>query len=201
MQIKPSAYKNTGRSVSTDRQNQNPIDDYSIEVSKKQKAFQHICIGLYQQQIKFTLAFPAVLRLKAPSGDQLIFPFYAPSTKINQIFLPGHPQHPNLWNNAAHERTPKNASRFLDPTLAPIIADFCSSVLSPPFPWVMWRLLRLSLGNIRIVICLLCSFMRPLGQAAYAHPFTNNFWFLPFPMGLTNFSYWASLSIDPSQST
>lgn len=47
--------------------------DYSIEVSKKRKAFQQICSELHQQQIKFTLAFPATLRLKAPNGDQLSF--------------------------------------------------------------------------------------------------------------------------------
>lgn len=47
--------------------------DYSMEVSKKRKAFQHICTELHQRQMKFTLAFPATLRIKAPNGDQLSF--------------------------------------------------------------------------------------------------------------------------------
>ena len=47
--------------------------DYSIEVSKKRKAFQQVCTELFKQQIKFTLAFPAILRLRAPNGDQLTF--------------------------------------------------------------------------------------------------------------------------------
>lgn len=86
--------------------------------------------------------------------------FYAPSTKIHkQIFLPGRPKHPDLWNNTAHERTPQNTSSFLDPTLAPNIDDFCSLVLSPPFTWVIQRLFGLSQGNICIAIYL--SFMRP----------------------------------------
>lgn len=47
--------------------------DYSKEVSNKCKAFQQICSGLFLQQIKFTLAYPAILRLKARNGDQLAF--------------------------------------------------------------------------------------------------------------------------------
>lgn len=44
-----------------------------MEVSKKRKAFQHIYSALFQHQIKFTLAYPAVLLLCALSSDQLTF--------------------------------------------------------------------------------------------------------------------------------
>lgn len=43
--------------------------DYSQEVSRRRKAFQTICQALYQKGVKFTLAYPANLRLTDPSGD------------------------------------------------------------------------------------------------------------------------------------
>ena len=45
--------------------------DYSVEVSRKRKEFQPMCAELYKRGIRFTLAYPAILRLQTPNGDQL----------------------------------------------------------------------------------------------------------------------------------
>lgn len=47
--------------------------DYSVEVSRKRKAFTKICSKLHNAQIRFTLAYPAVLKLTTPSGQQHTF--------------------------------------------------------------------------------------------------------------------------------
>lgn len=75
--------------------------DYSIEASKKRKAFQEVCTELYKQQIKFTLAFPATLHLKTPNGEQLSFK--DPSDA--EAFL--RSQHADL-----HPHTPSKAAPF-----------------------------------------------------------------------------------------
>lgn len=47
--------------------------DYSAEVSRKRKEFQSVCAELYKRSIRFTLAYPATLRLQALDGEQLTF--------------------------------------------------------------------------------------------------------------------------------
>lgn len=47
--------------------------DYSQEVSKRCKALQPVCNTLFQQGIKFTLAYPATLRFTAPYGESKSF--------------------------------------------------------------------------------------------------------------------------------
>lgn len=47
--------------------------DYSAEVSRKCKEFQPVCAELFKRNVSFTLAYPAVLCLQAPDGEQLKF--------------------------------------------------------------------------------------------------------------------------------
>lgn len=49
------------------------FSDYSAKVSRRRKQFSKICSQLHQQQIKFTLAFPANFHLMAPNGKQYTF--------------------------------------------------------------------------------------------------------------------------------
>lgn len=47
--------------------------DYSAEVTLKRKAFSDVCTKLYHSKIKFTLAYPAILKLSDTTGKQLTF--------------------------------------------------------------------------------------------------------------------------------
>lgn len=47
--------------------------DYSMEVSKKRRAFSTICLHLYKKGVKFTLAYPVVLYVQTPAGDREAF--------------------------------------------------------------------------------------------------------------------------------
>lgn len=60
--------------------------DYSAEVSRKRKDFQQVCNELYKKGIHFTLAYPAILRLQAPDGEQLTI--HSPE-KAGDIRRPG----------------------------------------------------------------------------------------------------------------
>lgn len=44
--------------------------DYSIELSKKRKLFSKVCTQLYHKQIRFSLAYPAVIHVSLPNGGQ-----------------------------------------------------------------------------------------------------------------------------------
>ena len=88
--------------------------DYSIEVSKKRKAFQQVCSELFKQQIKFSLAFPAILRLKAPNGEQLTFhdPSEAEAFVRSRLADP-HPHSPSKaapLNRPLDQRSPRKES-------------------------------------------------------------------------------------------
>lgn len=45
--------------------------DYSQEVSNKRKAFSRICSTLFHNNIKFTLAYPAILHVTSKDGDRI----------------------------------------------------------------------------------------------------------------------------------
>lgn len=47
--------------------------DYSIEVSRKCKAFSKVCTLLHERQIHFSLGYPAVLYLTSQNGCQHVF--------------------------------------------------------------------------------------------------------------------------------
>lgn len=47
--------------------------DYSIEVMKQRKAFSSVCSTLHRTQTRFSLAYPAVLRVQTSEGEQLTF--------------------------------------------------------------------------------------------------------------------------------
>lgn len=47
--------------------------DYSAEVAKKRKSFNEVCSSLVQKQIRFTLAYPAVLYFNATDGKRISF--------------------------------------------------------------------------------------------------------------------------------
>lgn len=45
--------------------------DYSVEVMNKRKAFSPICSILYNNQLRFSLVYPATLRVQTHDGEQL----------------------------------------------------------------------------------------------------------------------------------
>lgn len=47
--------------------------DYSIEVSRKRREFSKICTKLFENQIRFALAYPAILNVTTSTGQQLTF--------------------------------------------------------------------------------------------------------------------------------
>lgn len=47
--------------------------DYSMEVMKQRKAFSSICSTLHNNQIRFSLAYPAILRIQTHDGEHLTF--------------------------------------------------------------------------------------------------------------------------------
>lgn len=44
--------------------------DYSVELTRKRKLFSKFCMELHHNCVKFTLAYPAVLSLQTPDGNQ-----------------------------------------------------------------------------------------------------------------------------------
>ena len=46
---------------------------YSVEVMKQRKAFSAICTTLHNAQIRFSLAYPALLRVQTQDGEQVTF--------------------------------------------------------------------------------------------------------------------------------
>lgn len=58
--------------------------DYSQEVSQ---SFQQICQALFQNSIKFTLAYPATLRLTDSSGEQKSFTHPDEASHFMQSYL------------------------------------------------------------------------------------------------------------------
>lgn len=63
--------------------------DYSAELSKLRKAFAEPCRMLAQQQIKFSLAYPATLRISAPDGKQIQFTSPSRAKDYVHSLLPG----------------------------------------------------------------------------------------------------------------
>lgn len=49
------------------------LADYSIEVIKQRKVFLPVCLTLHNNQIVFSLAYPAVLRIQTHKGEHLTF--------------------------------------------------------------------------------------------------------------------------------
>lgn len=47
--------------------------DYSVEVMRRCKAFSEICSSLFNNHIKFTLAYPAILHIQPASGERVSF--------------------------------------------------------------------------------------------------------------------------------
>lgn len=47
--------------------------DYSVEVTRKRKLFSPICTTLFEKHVRFSLAYPAVLRFTSKEGRQLTF--------------------------------------------------------------------------------------------------------------------------------
>lgn len=47
--------------------------DYSMEVTRKRKLFSPICTSLFEKNVRFSLAYPAILRFASKEGRQLIF--------------------------------------------------------------------------------------------------------------------------------
>lgn len=83
------------RSVVIEGHKQLIFADYSAEVSRKSRKFQPACAELFKRSVCFTLAYPAVLRLQAPDGEQLTF--QSPE-KANAFLrsLPSRPSNPLL---------------------------------------------------------------------------------------------------------
>lgn len=63
--------------------------DYSVEVSKQRKSFAPICSQLHQHNLKFSLAYPAVLRLHSPQGDKMSFTSSADAQQYVESLLVG----------------------------------------------------------------------------------------------------------------
>lgn len=55
---------------------------YSVEVSKKHKVFSSICSEIYHNWVKFTLAYPATLRIM-PLETQYLSPFQENPSSIS----------------------------------------------------------------------------------------------------------------------
>lgn len=66
------AFRRT-RSLSLDGSKLLLFADYSIEVMKQRKAFSAICTTLHRDQVKFSLGYPATLRIQTKSGEHLTF--------------------------------------------------------------------------------------------------------------------------------
>lgn len=60
---------------------------YSPEISLKRKAFQPIRAALYQKGVKFTMAYPPILRFTDPSGDSKSLPHPEEAQQYMQAYL------------------------------------------------------------------------------------------------------------------
>lgn len=61
------------RSLSVDGSRLLLFAEYSMEVMKQRKALSLICTSLYNNQIKFSLAYPALLRIQTHAGEHRTF--------------------------------------------------------------------------------------------------------------------------------
>lgn len=61
--------------------------DYSQEVSRRCKDFQPICVALFQKGMKFTLAYPAILRFTDSAGKSKCFSQLEEATNYLQSYL------------------------------------------------------------------------------------------------------------------
>lgn len=75
------------KSLQLDVQKLLNFTDYSQEVSCRRKASQPICQALYQNGVKFTLAYPANLRFTEPSGYPELFTQKKLYTTCNPTFI------------------------------------------------------------------------------------------------------------------
>lgn len=95
--------------------------DYSAEGSRKRKEFQLICAELYKRSIRFTLAYPAILRLQAPDGEQLTFQSLEKANTFLRA-LPPRQVTPNTYadkvkHGSRDQRSPrKDPPKLLKPT-------------------------------------------------------------------------------------
>lgn len=85
--------------------------DYSVEVSRKRKEFQPVCAELYKRGIRFTLAYPAVLRLQAPDGEQIILQSLDKANAFLQSLSPSHTASDSYADRVKHgpreQRSPR----------------------------------------------------------------------------------------------
>lgn len=58
--------------------------DYSIDLSKRRKAFSKTCTQLFYRQIKFSLAYPATLYVALPEGGQRTFYDHTDAEKLSK---------------------------------------------------------------------------------------------------------------------
>lgn len=100
------------------------FEDYSQEVSHRSKEFQPICAALYKNKIKFTLAYPAILRFTDPSDNSKSFSHPEEAMHFLQAYLhtpvdTSAPSTPSRLPEPRDQRSPKN-----DPAKKLCLTDF-----------------------------------------------------------------------------
>lgn len=91
--------------------------DYSIELSKKRKSFQKMCTMLHEKRVKFTLAYPATLKIQLENGNQHVF--QDPSEA--EIFVDSiHITNPPVTPSPKAQRTPGRAPKLKRQQESPI---------------------------------------------------------------------------------
>lgn len=98
----------TQRDLTIEGQSLLLFSDYSAEVSRKRKLFTPICATLFQNKIKFTLPFPAVLHLAAPDGRQ--YTFY--TVEEIEPFMQDLTQKEYVQQQESIPNTPRNTPRI-----------------------------------------------------------------------------------------